>query len=82
MIDHSAPQEPTDPTETSHIRKGRPGDWKNHLGANELELVDSIVPDEIRELVLRGEQWQRGSAQPSGPLRQIGSAFDEVASPF
>ena len=39
----------------AHIRTGRPGDWHNHLGDLELEMVHEMVPERIRHLVLRDE---------------------------
>ena len=42
-------------TGTTHIRTGRPGDWYNHLGERELELIDQIVPQTVRSLVLDGD---------------------------
>lgn len=40
----------------AHIRTGRPGDWHNHLGDLEIELIDAMVPERIRHLVLRDDQ--------------------------
>jgi len=53
IIRLSQPRSNPDLSGASHIRAGRPGDWHNHLGERELELIDDLVPDNIRHLVLR-----------------------------
>jgi len=55
VIRLSLPRSQPDPTGAHHIRTGRPGDWRNHLGDRELELIDEMVPDDIRDLVLRAD---------------------------
>lgn len=55
VIRASQPRAGIDPSGTAHIRTGRPGDWPNHLGENELELIDEMVPHDIRHLVLRDD---------------------------
>jgi len=55
IIRVSQPRAVTDSAGTGHIRTGRPGDWHNHLGERELELIDEMVPQDIRQLVLRDD---------------------------
>lgn len=55
IIQLSQPSARAKPADGRHIRTGRPGTWKNHLGELELELVAAMVPERIRHLVLRDE---------------------------